>query len=69
MPELNQDTDASVQRHNREKLISKVSSPWFNTFLRYDPQPTLSQVTCPVLAINGELDLHTGRGLDYRAVC
>ncbi|MDG2055023.1 MAG: alpha/beta fold hydrolase [Phycisphaerales bacterium] len=57
MPELNQDTDASFQRDNREKLIGKISSPWFKTFLRYDPQPTLSQVTCPVLAINGELDL------------
>ena len=26
-------------------------------FLRYDPRPTISQVKCPVLAINGSKDL------------
>ncbi len=32
-------------------------SPWFEFFLTYDPKPTLTKVKCPVLAINGELDL------------
>ncbi|MFQ6115186.1 MAG: alpha/beta hydrolase family protein, partial [bacterium] len=32
-------------------------SPWFRFFLTYDPRPTLMKLTCPVLAINGELDL------------
>lgn len=31
--------------------------PWFKTFLIHDPRPVLAQVKCPVLAINGELDL------------
>jgi pimeloyl-ACP methyl ester carboxylesterase len=34
-----------------------LASPWFRFFLRYDPRPTLAQVRCPVLAINGEKDL------------
>jgi len=35
----------------------KLTLPWFRFFLRYDPRPTLRQVSCPVLAINGEKDL------------
>lgn len=32
-------------------------SPWMRYFLDYDPRAALKQVACPVLAINGELDL------------
>jgi hypothetical protein len=37
--------------------IKMVTSPWFRFFLDYDPVPTLQQVKCPVLALNGEKDL------------
>ena len=37
--------------------LKRVLSPWFRFFLTYDPKPTLSRVKCPVLAINGQLDL------------
>jgi pimeloyl-ACP methyl ester carboxylesterase len=37
--------------------MQTITSPWFKYFLRYDPGPTLEQVKCPVLAINGEKDL------------
>ncbi len=37
--------------------IDQVNTPWFRYFLSYDPRPALSKVKCPVLAINGELDL------------
>lgn len=37
--------------------IRMVSSPWFRDFILYDPAVTLSKVTVPVLAINGEKDL------------
>src|SRR6266568_583465 len=37
--------------------IKVVSSPWFRGLLDYDPAVTLSKLTCPVLAINGERDL------------
>lgn len=32
-------------------------SPWFRTFIQLDPAPYLRKVRCPVLALNGELDL------------
>ena len=37
--------------------VKVVSSPWFRGLLDYDPAVTLSTVTCPVLAIDGEKDL------------
>jgi hypothetical protein len=37
--------------------MESVLSPWFKHFLTYDPRPTLKKVQCPVLAVNGELDL------------
>ena len=37
--------------------VRQVNSPWFRFFLTYDPVQALSQVSVPVLAINGELDL------------
>jgi hypothetical protein len=40
-----------------EGQIARLATPWFRFFLSYDPRPTLSKVKCPVLAVNGELDL------------
>lgn len=40
-----------------EAQIKQILSPWFRYFLTYDPRPTLMQVRCPVLALNGEKDL------------
>ena len=37
--------------------VRRINTPWFRYFLTYDPAPTLQQVTCPVLAVNGEKDL------------
>jgi fermentation-respiration switch protein FrsA (DUF1100 family) len=36
--------------------IKEMTSPWFRYFMTYDPATALRQVTCPVLAINGEKD-------------
>lgn len=37
--------------------VKILNSPWFRGFVAYDPAPTLTKLTCPVLAINGEKDL------------
>lgn len=45
---------------NKESILAQVktfATPWFRYFLAFDPRPTLGKVTCPILAINGELDL------------
>jgi hypothetical protein len=38
-------------------LSNQLSTPWFRYFLAFNPQDYLSKVKCPVLAINGTLDL------------
>jgi fermentation-respiration switch protein FrsA (DUF1100 family) len=38
-------------------LVRQFSSPWMRFFARYDPAPALEKVSCPVLALAGELDL------------
>jgi len=40
-----------------ERLVKQSSSPWMRFFALYDPAPALAKVTCPVLAVAGELDL------------
>lgn len=40
-----------------EAQLAQLLSPWFRFFQTYDPFPTLTQVNCPVLAINGSKDL------------
>lgn len=46
---------------NNKELIDKgleqLLSPWFRFFLIYDPKPALKKLKCPVLALNGSLDL------------
>lgn len=40
-----------------EGQLKTLLSPWFRYFVKYDPYPTLKEVKCPLLAINGEKDL------------
>lgn len=35
----------------------ELLAPWFRYFISFEPSEHLQKVTCPVLAINGELDL------------
>jgi hypothetical protein len=37
--------------------VKQSSSPWLRYFALYDPAPAIEKVTCPVLALAGELDL------------
>ena len=37
--------------------IAQLTSAWMINFIKYDPAPVLEKVKCPVLALNGSLDL------------
>jgi dienelactone hydrolase len=39
-------------------ILMELKAPWYRFYLTYDPQPTLRQVQCPVLALAGEKDLN-----------
>jgi fermentation-respiration switch protein FrsA (DUF1100 family) len=51
-----------------EGQLQMVLAPWFRHFLDYDPRPALRQVTCPVLALNGEKDLQVDARANLKAV-
>ena len=40
-----------------DQMLNFMNSPWMRFFINYDPGTALQKVSCPVLAINGELDL------------
>lgn len=46
------DPDALIRAQS-----AALALPWMRYFLTYDPAPTLTQVHCPVLALDGSLDL------------
>lgn len=39
------------------QIHEALKTPWFQSFLNYDPRQALSKVDVPVLALNGSLDL------------
>ncbi|MDB5733864.1 MAG: alpha/beta hydrolase [Alphaproteobacteria bacterium] len=59
---------AGVPTERAIATAGQLSAPWFRFFLSYDPVPTLKQVTCPVLALNGSLDLQVPPKEDLAAI-
>ena len=49
--------EADSQKPMMAQQIKQILSPWFRFFLKYDPRPTLENITVPVLAINGGKDV------------
>jgi len=49
--------DSEVTDAQWKSQMNQVTSKWFRFFLTYDPKTALRKVKCPVLALNGELDL------------
>lgn len=37
--------------------VERQVIPWLHFFVKHDPRPVLGRVRCPVLALNGSLDL------------
>jgi pimeloyl-ACP methyl ester carboxylesterase len=46
----------------------QATSPWFRYFVKYDPAPALRKLRCPVLAMNGELDLQVSPNQNLPAI-
>ena len=49
-------------------LVKQSASPWLRYFVLHDPAPALAGIRCPVLAINGELDLQVLPGQNVPAI-
>ncbi len=48
--------------------IRALTSPWYRYFISYDPAIALKDVTCPVLAMNGERDLQVPAAQNLAAI-
>jgi len=48
---------AEASDQDLSKLINQITSTWMFNFLKINPADFLKNVHCPVLALNGELDL------------
>ena len=48
--------------------LAVMTLPWLQFFLYYDPAPTLAQVTCPVLALNGTKDIQVDSNQNLSAI-
>lgn len=44
--------------------LEPYQSPWFKSFLKFDPRTVLVNVHCPVLAVNGSLDTQVAADLN-----
>ncbi len=60
--------DQSKSQQIAETAAAQLLSPWFQYFLTYEPAPTLQEVSCPVLALNGERDLQVDPKLNLPAI-
>ncbi len=58
----------SEVRAGIELQVAYVTSPWMHHFLRLDPQRFLRRVHCPVLALNGTLDLQVPAATNLPAI-
>jgi pimeloyl-ACP methyl ester carboxylesterase len=72
---IKKEDDSKVRETRLRELSGKLSaqaqaaaSPWFRFFIMYDPAPALRKVACPVLALNGELDLQVPSSLNLPAI-
>jgi pimeloyl-ACP methyl ester carboxylesterase len=68
---IKQESDTKVRETKLRELSAQyqaAASPWFRFFVIYDPAPALQKVTCPVLALNGELDLQVPASLNLPAI-
>ncbi|MFN2261373.1 MAG: alpha/beta hydrolase family protein [Psychroflexus sp.] len=51
-----------------DMAVSEIATPWFQTFINTNPADILKQVSCPVLAINGEKDLQVPPDENIQAI-
>ncbi|MET4076263.1 alpha/beta fold hydrolase [Hymenobacter sp. UYCo722] len=56
--------DAALIRSRVEDL----TTPWFRYYLTFDPQPTLAEVKCPVLLLNGTDDAEVNAAINLTAL-
>jgi alpha/beta superfamily hydrolase len=65
-------TQGAIKDDKLVKVIQEqsaaISTPWFRYFIKFDPTDYLTKVTCPVLAVNGTLDVQVDAATNLTAI-
>ena len=48
--------------------VQNLASPWMRFFMKHEPAPVLSKITCPVLVLNGKKDTQVDPELNLPAI-
>jgi uncharacterized protein len=51
-----------------DNQVKTLTSPWYRYFISFDPLDFLPKVKCPLLAVNGELDMQVGAKENLEAI-
>ena len=51
------EVELPAQLKENLRLVQKTMTPWLDYFVRYNPAEDISGVKCPVMVINGSLDM------------
>jgi uncharacterized protein len=51
-----------------DSQLQMIQTAWFRGLINYDPRPTLRDVKCPVLALNGEKDIQVAAKVNLAAI-
>jgi len=58
----------ALPKNQIEAIAKQLSIPWLADFIRHDPKPYLENVKCPILALNGTLDLQVPSEVNLAAI-
>jgi len=59
---------SAAREHEIAQAAGELEVPWLRWFVRHDPAPVLARVSCPLLALNGGLDLQVPAGPNLEAI-
>lgn len=60
--------DGTTQANFVAMQVDQISSPWMQYFLKHDPAISLENLSCPILALNGEKDLQVPPKVNLSAI-
>ncbi len=60
--------EAGLTEQAINAMVYELTSDWFSTFVRFNPEVYLKKVRCPVLALNGEKDLQVPAALNLEGI-
>lgn len=60
--------DSVAYQAIRKQYTDEAASPWYRYFISFNPAQYLSQIKCPVLALNGTLDIQVNAEANLAAI-